>query len=215
MEDRYEEEKKEKEVEKGLTIWDKYKNALLLLVFLAFIAYELNIIQNFNFVIFSLILVVTAYLYSQGQKRGLFGKEVVPYKFPDVCEEAEKIRNHLLERKGWRLEFEGVVGENKHGEKAHQPFVLYYFFRKYNEEKGIYCDWVQVKQSVFEREKKGLGIIDIEVLPHKPVETSRRSRSGAMLFSERYLPSQVVYKPVEKYVVRAPSEEEEEQEEWR
>lgn len=187
------------------TVWHKYKNWLFGGIIAAFIAYQTNVIP-FNYFLIAPIVTIAVYLYSEAQRRGLIGA-AIKYRLPDVLDEAERIRNLLLEYKGWRLEFDSVHGAGEHGARAHEPFVIYYRFRKWNEETQDYTDWVIVKQSVLDKNNKNCGIIDIKPLKYKPVETKTSSWSGAPKELGEYAP-QVIYRTVEKPIVRTTGEEE-------
>ncbi|MHA1835266.1 MAG: hypothetical protein ACTSV7_14925 [Candidatus Baldrarchaeia archaeon] len=200
-----EEEKPKEEVTRAEeTVWHKYKNLLFIFVAGTFIAYQLGA-APLNLFIGMLIITIIVYLYSQAEKRGIFG---IGYRLPDVLEEAEKIRNLLLEVKGWRLELDAVLGHDEYGPHANTPLVIYYRYRKYNEETGGYTDWLIVKQSVFDRNNKNCGIVDIKPLSYKPIETRKNSWSGAIKAGGYYGP-EIIYKTVEKPIIRAPPEEEE------
>lgn len=210
------EEPKKEETEERVeraeqTIWNKYKNWLFIGIIAAFIAYQANII-SFNYFLIAPIITIIVYLYSEAQRRGLIGP-AIRYQLPEVLDEAERIRNLLLERKGWRLEFDSVHGAGEHGARAHEPFVIYYRFRKWNEQTQDYTDWVIVKQSVLDRNNKNCGIIDIKPLRYKPVETRTSSWSGAPKELGEYAP-QIIYRTVEKPIVRTTGEEEEVPEEY-
>jgi len=216
MEEPAKEPEKKEEVEETprakQTVWDKYKNKLFWILGGTFLAFQLNLVPSFNYVIFVAIIIAVVYLYSQAEARGWFGG-AVPYKFADVLDEADKIANLLLERKGWRLIFERVEPQGKYGHKAHEPFIIYYLYRMYNKKTHAYDLWLLVAQSVLDKDRKNCGITELRVFPYNPVETAEKSWSGVPL-GEKYMPTApIVTRVIERPVARAPPSEEEEWEE--
>lgn len=206
-----EEEKKERkpteEKPVSLTLWQKYKNLLIGLTLLAFIFYGLNIV-HINYVIIMAVITIVVYLYSQAQERGFFG--AVKYQLPDLLDEAEKIANLLLTYYGWRLVLERIEPFGKHTSRAHEPLVVYYLFRKYNKKTQVYDRWVVVAQSVLDKDKKNCGIISIDEYAFRPVETPARTWSGVKT-GEYLLPTTpTITRIIERPVIRAPAEGEEE-----
>ena len=196
-----------------LNVWDKYKGVAFGVTALAFILYQMNVVP-FNYFIASLAAVIILYLYSQMQEHGLFGK-AISIKVPEVLDEAEKIRELFLDKPGWRLRFHSVHGANPHGARSHEPFTVYYRFRKWNDEYNAFVDWVIVKQSVLDKTNKNYGVLDVDVYTYKPIETRTLTWSGASKALTDYSPPTVISPIVERPVVRAtPGEEGEEGEEY-